>query len=256
MNMTTATAFRDFPWKPKQTLNRFADIGTYDADAHSCLAVLASGARILRPYGVEVLSITPSAVDLGRAKSGLLPLIDSHQVQGITNVLGRVDDVTFEQGKLVGRLVFDDSAAGRNAEGLVARRMLRGVSVGYQVTSWEVSDDDGNVVDPERERLSWDVAYTFTATRWALLECSLVAVPADSSATIRSSHIQEHPDLPSLLASRSFGASAPIGEDRAAEILQRMRARQRAALTSSDDSITLHRRRPIYPGGRIWSGDA
>jgi Caudovirus prohead serine protease len=252
--MRPATAFRDFPWRPKETLHRFADVDSYDADAHSCLAVLASGARILRPYGVEVLSIMPSAVDLGRAKSGLLPLIDSHQVQGIANVLGRVDDVTFEQGKLVGRLVFDDSDAGRNAEGMIARRMLRGISVGYQVTSWTVSDDDGNVVDPERERLSWDATYTFTATRWALLECSLVAVPADPSTTIRSGRIQEeHPDLPSLIASRSFGASASIGEDGAAEILQRMRARQRAALTSSD-SVTIHRRRPVYPG-QFWRGE-
>jgi hypothetical protein len=32
----------------------------------------------------------------------------------------------------------------------------------------------------------WDDELTFTATRWELLEASLVCVPADASASIRS----------------------------------------------------------------------
>jgi hypothetical protein len=210
-----ARAFRDLPssWSPPDTQRRFADVGSYDVDNHTCEAVLSTGAPVQRLYGVEVLLITPSAVDLGRAKSGLVPLIDSHQVQGIGNVLGRVDDVTFEKGKLVGRLVFDDSDAGRKAEGMAARRIVRSVSIGYRVDLWSVTDDEGNVIDPERERMAWDEDYTFTAKRWELLEVSLVSVPADASAMIRSS-----------------GSMSPmIVEDRLADILARMRARQRIA---------------------------
>jgi hypothetical protein len=55
----------------------------------------------------------------------------------------------------------------------------------YRVEDWEVSDADGKVVDADRMR--WDDSdLTFTAIRWELLECSLVTVPADSSASIRS----------------------------------------------------------------------
>ena len=34
--------------------------------------------------------------------------------------------------------------------------------------------------------MRWDDDLTFTATRWALFEASLVGVPADTSASIRS----------------------------------------------------------------------
>jgi phage head maturation protease len=172
--------------RPPATQTRFEspEITSYDAKTHSVEAVLSTGAPVKREYGTEVLTISPSAVDLSRAKSGLVPIIDSHQIEGINNVLGRVTDIWFEKGNLVGRLTFDSSDAGRNAEGLVSRGTIRGVSIGYSVSSWEVTDADGDVVDPSR--LRWDGEYTFTAKRFSLLELSLVSVPADSAAIIRS----------------------------------------------------------------------
>jgi phage head maturation protease len=195
--------------KPPATQTRFAstEITSYDAKAHSVEAVLSVGAPVKREYGIEVLTITPSAIDLSRAKSGLVPIIDSHQIAGINNVLGRVTNVWFEKGKLVGMLTFDSSDAGRNAEGLVSRGTIRGVSIGYRVDEWEITDSDGKVIDPDRERLAWDAEYTFAATRWELLECSLVSVPADSSAMTRS-------------------VSTRIMDPRVRAILARMHARQ------------------------------
>jgi hypothetical protein len=237
MSMTAATAFRDFPWKPKDTLHRLAGAGrSYDSASHTCRAVLSTGAAVQRPYGLEEIDL--KGVDLRRARAGLVPFIDSHQVQGIASALGRTSDFGFVQGNLECLVTFDDSDAGRNAEGLFARGTVNSFSMGYAVQKWEVTDPDGNVVDPERERLAWDEEYTFTAKRWELLEVSAVLIPADPGATIRS---------------RSFGASASIGEEGAAEVLKRMRALQRAALTPSE-SVTLHRRR-VYPGGgRFWRG--
>ena len=195
--------------RPPITQTRFAatEIASYDAAAHSVEAVLSVGAPVKREYGIEVLTITPSAIDLSRAKSGLVPIIDSHQIAGINNVLGRVTNVWFEKGKLVGMLTFDSSDAGRNAEGLVSRGTIRGVSIGYRVDEWEIADTDGKVIDPERERLGWDAEYTFSAKRWELLECSLVSVPADSSAMTRS-------------------VSTRIVDPRVRAILARMHARQ------------------------------
>jgi phage head maturation protease len=196
--------------RPPATQTRFAstEIKSYDAKTHSVEAVLSVGAPVKREYGTEVLTISPSAVDLSRAKSGLVPIIDSHQIAGINNVLGRVTDVWFEAGKLVGMLTFDSSDAGRNAEGMIARGIIRGVSIGYSVSSWLVTDEDGNVVDPSR--LRWDGEYIFTAKRFELIECSLVSVPADPSAMTRS-------------------VSTRIMDPMVRAILARMRARQRIA---------------------------
>src|ERR1700726_5315666 len=119
MSMTTATAFRDFPWKPKETQQRFVGVGrSYDSASHTCRAVVATSNPVQRAYGPEILDTTPRAVDLGRANAGLVPFIDSHQVQGIENALGRTADWGFVQGKLECLVTFDDSDAGRNAEGL------------------------------------------------------------------------------------------------------------------------------------------
>ncbi|KWV54330.1 hypothetical protein AS156_00965 [Bradyrhizobium macuxiense] len=217
-----------------------ASVGSYDPESHTAEAVLSIGAAVRRLYGTEKLEITPKAVDLGRAQSGLVPLIDSHNIAGIGSVLGRVSQVRIEAGKLIGLLSFDDSDAGRNAEGLVARGTLKGISIGYRVDEWQVTDDDGNVVDPDRERLMWDEQYVFTAVRWELLEVSLVSVPADPDAMIRST--------------RSMSSSAPIGAERAAEILGRMRTRHQAALNLPETgTLSSFRRRHFYfPHRKTW----
>ena len=65
---------------------------------------------------------------------------------------------------------------------MVSRGEISGISAqGYRVDEWEVKDADGNVIDPNR--LRWDDNsddLTFTATRWELLEVSLVTIPADA----------------------------------------------------------------------------
>jgi hypothetical protein len=214
---SAARVFRDLPrsWAPPDTQRRFADIGTYDQQAHTAQAILSVGAEVTRSYGVEALMIAPSAVDLGRVRNGLCPVLDSHQIAGIDNVLGRVTDAWFESGRLVGAIAFDQN--GRKAEDMVARGAIKGVSIGYSVSEWRVSDSNGNIVDPDRDRLSWDAEYRFTAVKWELLEVSLVSVPADPAAMIRS---------------RSLGGSAAIGLDGAADILTRMRCRSRIARRS------------------------
>jgi hypothetical protein len=54
------------------------------------------------------------------------------------------------------------------------------------VDEWEITNADGDVVDPNKDRLRWDENLTFMATRWQLFECSLVGVPADSAAQVRA----------------------------------------------------------------------
>jgi phage head maturation protease len=157
---------------------------SYDRNNHTVDAVISTGAPVLRPYGVEVLRISPGAVDLSRMEQGGIPLLDHHSQAGIDQVLGRLIHKWFDRGALMGRFKFAQTAQGRKAEGMVARGELSGISAGYRVDEWLITDEDGDVVD--EARVKWDDKVTFTATRWQLFEASLVGVPADAASSIRS----------------------------------------------------------------------
>jgi hypothetical protein len=234
-------AFRDIP--RGSIGNRFADLSpsTYDASARTVEVVLSTGAAVVRWYGTEILKIEAGAVNLERLSSCGVPIIDSHNVAGIDSVIGGLQRAWFAAGQLQGLLLFDDSDAGRKAEGLVARGMIRAVSIGYRVDEWEITDPDGDVIDPQTERLQYGVEYTFTAVRWTLLEASLVSVPADSEAVVRGRSADDPGEM--------------IGGAIAAEILARMRLRERecarfcASLQSSPPAVSQSHDSNGFPYG-------
>jgi phage head maturation protease len=115
-----------------------------------------------------------------------IPVLDSHQQTGISNALGRITKVWFARNALMGTIAFNDTPEGRKAEGMVSRGEIAGINAGYTVREWEITDAKGNVLDPEVQRINFDEDLMFTATRWELVECSLVSVPADSAAMVRS----------------------------------------------------------------------
>jgi prohead serine protease len=192
--------------------NRFDGVAprpkSYDAQTRSVDAVISMGTAVKRFYGTEKLRVAPDAVDLSRMTSSGIPLLDSHQKIGIDNHLGRITRTWFSGGALWGKLVFNDTERGRQAEGMVARGEIAGISAGYRVDEWQITDGDGRVIDPDKERINLDDDLTFTATRWQLLEASLVSVPADAASSIRS-------------------LSSGIGSRAAIDARARMAARQR-----------------------------
>ena len=123
-------------------------------------------------------------------------------------MLGRLIETWFERGALVGKFKLNATPEGKKAEGMVARGEITGISAGYRVEDWEITDEDGDVVDEASVR--WDDDLTFTATRWQLFEASLAGVPADASAAVRSM--------------MSRGGNAVV------DIRARMRARQRIVM--------------------------
>ena len=172
---------------PPERATRFVDVspGSYSSTDRSVEAVLSVGAAVRRPFGMEVLEISPSSINMARAKAGGIPLLDSHNVQGIDNVLGRINDVWIENNSLVGRLRFADTPQGQKAEGMVKRGEIKGISIGYRVDEWNITDADGRQIDPTFVR--WDDdSLTYTGKQWELLEASLVSVPADYMAAVRS----------------------------------------------------------------------
>jgi phage head maturation protease len=184
-------------WQRHQVLHRRDSTAgaplTFDKATRSVDAVLSVGSPVQRIFGTEVLRVTPAAVDTTRITSSLCPLLDSHNNTTISNVLGRVSQTWFVGGALHGRLIFAETPQGKLAMGMVQRGEITGVSLGYRVDEWEVRDQDDDVIDPDKQRISWDDNLTFTATKWQILECSLVSTPADTQALIRS--ITSNPEI-------------------------------------------------------------
>jgi HK97 family phage prohead protease len=153
--------------------------GSYDASARTVRAVLSVGAPVVRHFFTEELEISAEAIDLGRVSSGICPLLDSHNQYALDAQLGRITDAAIENGELVGTLHFADTDAGRAVEARVAAGELRAISIGYRVTRWQLT-----ATDAETGHDTW------RAVAWELLEASLVTVPADPNAVVRSAHGQ------------------------------------------------------------------
>jgi len=170
-------------WYAGKVLHRLSTgaPSSYDEASHSCQCVISTGAPVARFYGTEILQISQDAVDLSRVP---VPLLDSHSQATVSDVLGRVDRAWISGGQLLGRIIFAQTPRGRAVEGMINRNELTAVSAGYKVLRWSIVDADGDPVD--ESRAGWEDDLTFTATRWTLLEASLVGVPADSAALVRS----------------------------------------------------------------------
>ena len=85
---------------------------------------------------------------LNRMQSGsMIPLLDSHQAGSIHNALGRFTETWIKRGALMGKIVFNQTPNGELAEGMVARGEIAGISAGYRVEEWSISDADGTVID-------------------------------------------------------------------------------------------------------------
>ena len=171
-------------WRSDKIEHRFSSSGplSYNADDHSCECIISAGAEVARIYGKEILMISREAIDLSRIPC---PLLDSHsQASVIDSVLGRIESAWVSGEKLYGKIIFAQTPRGMLAEGMISRNEISSISAGYRVTEWSCVDSDGDAVDPNYA--SWDDNLVFTATRWQLLEASLVGVPADSLAAVRS----------------------------------------------------------------------
>lgn len=151
----------DDPRDGKRALDFQLDLSraSIDEEARTIRASLSSEAPVARFFGVEVLRHSKDAVDLARATHGL-PLLFNHD----PNVpLGVVRDLQVRDGRSEGVLHFAKSARALEMWEQVRDGFLTNMSIGYRVSKWDVDED----------------TETHTATRWSLLEASVVTVPAD-----------------------------------------------------------------------------
>lgn len=183
---------------------------SYDAEARTVEAVFSAGSRVRRWFGFEELAIEAGAVDLTRVQRNLCPFLNAHNQWDIGATLGNVASARIENGQLVGTIRFADTEQGRAAEGMVSRGELTGISIGYLVRNWQLAE----VLENEDE--------IWRAMSWELLEVSLVSVPADPNAGVRS------------LSGQQPGTSAATGDNQEDEdMLRRNLGGGNAAATST-----------------------
>lgn len=138
----------------------------------------------------ERLTVTPEAVNTSRLIGG--PLLDSHRSDGLRNVLGVVEAARIEGGRGVATIRFSARPEVDPVIADVQSGVIRGVSIGYRVERWETSRDPTSGV---RVR---------TAAKWTPHEISLVAVPVDAGARVRSQQ-QEGDKMPDVPLSQGDG---------------------------------------------------
>jgi len=144
---------------------------SWDPEARTATAVLSTGAGVQRMDRAgeyeERLALE------GQVWPPSVPLLDSHRHHGLEARLGSVTDIRAEGGELRGvvRLSRASPAADRVAADLADGHGFS-LSVGYRVDAWRQTTEEGRRVR--------------TAFRWHLLETSIVHIPADPAAGIRS----------------------------------------------------------------------
>lgn len=152
-------------------------------DADRTVEMVFTTSKPVRMYGFtdrgfeefnETLSMDPSHVDLDRMKKGA-PLLDSHdRFGGLGKQLGVVEDVWLNGEELHGRVRFSKRDEVEPFYQDVKDGIIKNASIGYRVYRYEdVSEDD-------------DKIRTLRAVKWEGFEISLVTVPADSGAQVKS----------------------------------------------------------------------
>jgi hypothetical protein len=164
-----------------ETLRR----NTADATQRTVEVVWTTGAPVRRyhfsdyeavPYS-EHLLVSEKAIDLSRLNAGA-PVLDAHRASGVADQLAVVERAWVAGGKGIALLRFPDAGTSARADevfALIQQGIVRNISVGYQQNEWDDLPATG----------SEDVAVR-TVTRWTPYEISIVNVPADAGAQVRS----------------------------------------------------------------------
>lgn len=163
---------RKAPTKPKSV----------NEQARTVDVVVSTGAQVERsswmdgPY-VESLQIDAKSVRLDWMNGGRAPLLDSHMRWSVESVLGVVERAWIEGGELLARIRFAEGAAAADeAFAKVRQGIVGAVSVGYRVYRYEETKAEPTKGKPRELR----------ATDWEPTEISLVPIPADQGAGVRS----------------------------------------------------------------------
>ncbi|WP_314163412.1 HK97 family phage prohead protease [Lachnoanaerobaculum gingivalis] len=127
-----------------------------------------------RYWGAEVLDHSEGAVDLTRINE-IGCLLFNHNRDA---VIGKIAKAWIEGGRGMAEVEFDSDEESERIFQKVANGTLKGVSVGYQIESWEEvaqgkQSSDGKAIGPAA-----------IARKWTPFEISIVSVPADPTVGV------------------------------------------------------------------------
>ena len=155
---------------------------TVNEDDRSVEVIFTTGAAVRRTdfwtgkSYLEVLSLDPAHVRMERFNQGA-PLLDSHSAYSVADMLGVIvpGSVELKKTAAVGRVRFSKRAAVEPVWQDVRDGLIRSVSIGYRVYKFEEKPGKTEEAPPVR-----------TAVDWEPFEASMVPIPADAGARVRS----------------------------------------------------------------------
>lgn len=199
-----------------QTRAMFAP-DTVNAEERTAEVVWTTGAQVRRASWsrgdyIEELSLAPSAVRLDRLNSGA-PLLDAHSSMELRNVIGVVERAWLNgsEGRALVRFSRRDDVEPIFQD--VRDGILRNISVGYKTHKTE-RDETGDV--PVERAVDWEPH-----------ELSLVPIPADAGAQVRSD------DSPNIDHETEPSKDSPMDETRMQEAPAEARGAE-AAVTETE----------------------
>jgi HK97 family phage prohead protease len=150
---------------------------SFDPEAQTIEATISTFADVPRRdgQGAHLERLDPAGLNA----SGLIgaPLLDGHRQGAGRDMIGTVEAVRFDGGKLVATIRLTRAADAAPLVARITEGTLKGVSVGYTVARWV------ETTDPQtRQRVR-------TAAVWSINEVSAVPIPADPGAHFRSNHM-------------------------------------------------------------------
>lgn len=209
---------------PRQQSRAAFQPSSLNTDARTVDLVWGSPEPVLRGYWeqyYEVLSFDPSSVNLSRLNGGA-PLLNNHSQYDLGDIIGVVERAWIADGVGHATVRFPDAGTSEESDqmfAMVRQGIIRNVSVGYTINEFEVQGA------PEGE------IPTYVAVDWEPSELSLVCVPADATAGVRSNEaektfpvkirMKEEPRMEPEV--KPAAAAAPID-------LDKVRAEERAAV--------------------------
>ncbi|MGJ5618500.1 prohead protease/major capsid protein fusion protein [Sulfitobacter sp. MF3-043] len=142
---------------------------SYDPETRTFEAVVATMTPVVRRDAQGVFNEILDPATLG-ASTGM-PLLDSHNTASVRDLLGRVVSTRIEGTQVIAKLQLSTASDTDPIAQRIADGSLTGVSVGYRVTGWAESMQNG-----QRQK---------TPTAWTLTEVTLTTNPADPNARVR-----------------------------------------------------------------------
>lgn len=212
---------------------------TVNADERTVDVVWTTGAQVKRSDWargdyIEELSLRPDHVRLDRLNKGA-PLLDSHENWSLRSVLGVVERAWLNGNEGRATVRFSKRAEVEPIFQDVRDGILRNISVGYRKHKTE--RDETGTVPVER------------AVDWEPYELSLVSIPADAAAQVRSE------ELPTMNSETDPERNSPMDETRKQEAPAEAPGAEAGAATTETRSIPTPAPAPAVDAEAVRAGE-